>query len=77
VQNELTFRQMVDGISALVAVLTPDGAVEFVNRQVLDYSVPAMIGVANSKGQSEYVNKRAIDYLDTTQSNLKRGDTSD
>jgi hypothetical protein len=36
-----------------------------------------MIGVANSKGQSEYVNKRAIDYLDTTQSNLKRGDTSD
>src|SRR6267378_2521045 len=37
VQRELTFRQMVDGISALVAVLTPDGAVEFVNRQVLDY----------------------------------------
>jgi PAS domain S-box-containing protein len=37
VENELTFRQMVDGISALVAVLTPDGAVEFVNRQVLDY----------------------------------------
>jgi PAS domain-containing protein len=37
VQNELTFRQIVDGISALVAVLTPDGAVEFVNRQVLDY----------------------------------------
>ena len=36
-QNELTFRQIVDGISALVAVLTPDGAVEFVNRQVLDY----------------------------------------
>src|ERR1700681_1363246 len=35
--NDLTFRQMVDGISALVAVLTPDGAVEFVNRQVLDY----------------------------------------
>jgi hypothetical protein len=34
VQNELTFRQIVDGISALVAVLTPDGAVEFVNRQV-------------------------------------------
>src|SRR5258708_40057773 len=28
---------MVDGISALVAVLTPDGAVDFVNRQVLDY----------------------------------------
>jgi PAS domain S-box-containing protein len=37
VQDELTLRQMVDGISALVAVLTPDGAVEFVNRQVLDY----------------------------------------
>src|SRR5712671_5383052 len=28
---------MVDGISALAAVLTPDGAVEFCNRQVLDY----------------------------------------
>jgi PAS domain S-box-containing protein len=37
VQSELTFRQMVDGISSLVAVLTPDGKVEFVNRQVLDY----------------------------------------
>jgi len=37
VQPELTFRQMVEGISALVAVLTPDGAVDFVNRQVLDY----------------------------------------
>ena len=36
-QNELTFRQAVDGISALVAVLTPDGEVDFVNRQVLDY----------------------------------------
>jgi PAS domain S-box-containing protein len=35
--NELTFRQIVDGISALVAVMTPDGAVEIVNRQVLDY----------------------------------------
>jgi len=37
VQNELTFQQIVDGIPALIAVLTPDGAVEFVNRQVLDY----------------------------------------
>jgi PAS domain S-box-containing protein len=37
VENELTFRQMVDGISALFAVLTPDGAVENVNRGVLDY----------------------------------------
>jgi len=37
VQNELTLDQIVEGISALVAVLTPDGAVEFVNRQVLDY----------------------------------------
>jgi PAS domain S-box-containing protein len=37
VQSELTFHQIVDGISALVAVLTPDGAVEFVNQQVLDY----------------------------------------
>jgi PAS domain S-box-containing protein len=37
VQNELTFRQMMDGISALVAVLTPDGTVDVVNRQMLDY----------------------------------------
>src|SRR3989442_2000791 len=37
VQNELTLRQIVDGISALVAVLTPDGAVETVNGRVLDY----------------------------------------
>ena len=37
VENELTFRQMVDGISANVTVLTADGDIEFVNRQVLDY----------------------------------------
>ena len=37
VQNELTLRQIVDGISALFAVMTPDGAVEIVNRQILDY----------------------------------------
>ena len=37
VQDDLTLRQIVDGISALVAVLTPDGAVETVNRQVLEY----------------------------------------
>jgi PAS domain S-box-containing protein len=37
VNSELTFHHIVDGISALVAVLTPDGAVEFVNQQVLDY----------------------------------------
>ena len=37
VQNELTFREMVNGISALFAVMTPDGAVEEVNHAVLDY----------------------------------------
>jgi PAS domain-containing protein len=37
VQSELTFHHIIDGISALVAVLTPDGEVEFVNEQVLDY----------------------------------------
>ena len=37
VQNELTLRQFVDGISAPLAVMTPDGAVEIVNRQILDY----------------------------------------
>jgi PAS domain S-box-containing protein len=36
-QNELTLRQIVDGISALLAIQTPEGEVEFVNRQVLDY----------------------------------------
>ena len=36
-ENELTLRQMVDGISALLAVMTPDGALEIVNRPILDY----------------------------------------
>lgn len=36
-QNELTLRQILDGVSGLLAVMTPDGAVEDVNRQVLDY----------------------------------------
>jgi PAS domain-containing protein len=35
--NELTFRQMVDGISALVAIQTPEGELEFANQQALDY----------------------------------------
>ena len=37
VQNELTLREMANGISALFAVMTPDGAVEDVNHAVLDY----------------------------------------
>src|SRR6185295_19096605 len=37
VQNELTLRQFVDGISTPLAVMTPEGAVEIVNRQILDY----------------------------------------
>ena len=36
-KNEFTCRQIVNGISALFAVMTPDGAVEEVNRAVLDY----------------------------------------
>ena len=37
VQKELPFHQIVEGIPALVACLTPDGVVDFVNHQVLDY----------------------------------------
>ncbi len=36
-QNELTLRQIVDGISAPFAVMTPDGALEIVNRPILEY----------------------------------------
>src|SRR5262245_17043516 len=35
--TELTFRQIVDGISALVAVMAPTGQLELVNQQTLDY----------------------------------------
>jgi len=35
--NELTFHQIVDGISGLITVATADGEVELVNRQVLEY----------------------------------------
>jgi len=37
VQNELTLRQIVDGISAPLAVMTPDGALEIVNGPILEY----------------------------------------
>ena len=37
VQNELTLRQIVDGISAPLAVMTPDGVLEIVNRPILEY----------------------------------------
>ncbi|HMI49078.1 MAG TPA: PAS domain-containing protein, partial [Gemmatimonadaceae bacterium] len=36
-QDELTFPQILNGISALVSCMTPDGAVETVNGHVLDY----------------------------------------
>ena len=35
--SEERFRLVVDGIDAMVAVLTPEGEVEFVNHQTLDY----------------------------------------
>src|SRR5262245_46409000 len=35
--RELTFHQIVDGISALITVTTADGDVALVNRHVLDY----------------------------------------
>ena len=34
---ELPFHQVVEGMAALVACLTPEGAVDFCNRRVLDY----------------------------------------
>src|SRR5882762_2485257 len=36
-QGVLTFPQIIDGISALVSCMTPDGVVETVNRPVLEY----------------------------------------
>jgi len=36
-EHELTFHQIVDGISALITVTTADGDVALVNQQVLDY----------------------------------------
>jgi PAS domain S-box-containing protein len=36
-QDDPTFRDIINGISALVACLTPDGVVEMVNGHVLDY----------------------------------------
>ena len=37
IQNETSFAEILSGISALVACLRPDGAVETVNHHVLDY----------------------------------------
>src|SRR5260370_20857427 len=35
--SEKTLRLIVDGIAGLVAIMTPEGEVEFVNNQVLEY----------------------------------------
>src|SRR6267378_3172701 len=37
VQDEITFPEIINGISALVSCMTPEGVVETVNRHVLDY----------------------------------------
>jgi len=36
-ESEKSVRLIVDGIAGLVAIMTPEGAVEFVNNQVLEY----------------------------------------
>jgi formate hydrogenlyase transcriptional activator len=36
-ESEKTLRLIVDGIAGLVAIMTPEGEVEFVNNQVLEY----------------------------------------
>jgi PAS domain S-box-containing protein len=36
-ESERSLRSVVDGIPGLVAILAPDGGVEVVNRQILDY----------------------------------------
>jgi PAS domain S-box-containing protein len=36
-ESEKSLRLMVDGIAGLVAIMTPDGEVEFANNQVLEY----------------------------------------
>jgi PAS domain S-box-containing protein len=36
-KSEENFRMVVDGIAALVVVLTPEGEIEFANRQTLEY----------------------------------------
>ena len=51
-RTNFALRQIVDGISALVAVLTADGAVEIVNRQVLDYFGKTLEEVRGWSGSS-------------------------
>jgi PAS domain-containing protein len=36
-EEDLTFPQIIDGLSAPIATLTADGRVEFANKQLLDY----------------------------------------
>jgi len=43
--NELTFHQIVNGISALIAVTTPDGQIELVNQPVVDYFGKSLDGL--------------------------------
>ena len=54
VQDDLTLRQIVDGISALVAVLTPDGAVETVNRQVQEYFGKTLEELRGGRAQTPF-----------------------
>jgi PAS domain S-box-containing protein len=36
-ESEKSVRRIVDGIPGLVAIMTPEGEVEFVNNQALEY----------------------------------------
>jgi hypothetical protein len=36
-EDDVTFPQIIDGLSAPIATTTADGRVDFANRQLLDY----------------------------------------
>ena len=75
--DELTFHQMADGISALVAWLTPDGAVEFVNRQVLDYFGKTLEELAGSTNSDAVHPDDLPDAIAVSSRSFQRGEPYD
>ena len=52
-EDDLTFPQIVNGLSAPIATTTADGRVDFANRQLLDYlgmSLETAQGVGDIRG---------------------------
>jgi hypothetical protein len=68
-EDDLTFPQIIDGLSAPIATITPDGRIDFVNRQLLDFLGMSLEKleqhIRRADGSHHWVHVRGLPLRDT------------